>query len=236
MQHPMKPVRKIAIHEMVVNRLRQAIHLGDYLPGDRLPPERDIADRLEVSRETVRGAIQVLEDEGYVVRRRGATGGHAITALKKPTARMFAQLRADQNGIVNLMNFRRANECLAARLAAEQASDTAVDKIARAVDDLKSAEDIPRFRRADASFHLAVAVAAGNPCVEKAITDAREAIFLLHGTRDYKLVLDTTLSAHQEILDAISAHEPDRAEKAMVRHIDVALDEIRYTLNTVAEK
>jgi DNA-binding FadR family transcriptional regulator len=232
----MKPVRKIAIHEMVVNQLRQAIHLGDYLPGDRLPAERDIADRLEVSRETVRGAIQVLEDEGYVVRRRGAAGGHAITALKEPTARMLAQLRADQDSIVNLMDFRRANECLAARLAAEHASSTAIEKIARAVDDLKTAEDIPRFRRADASFHLAVAVAAGNPYVVEAITDARDAIFLLHGKRDYKLVLDTTLSGHQEILEAIRAREPDRAEQAMARHIDVALDEIRHALNTVAEK
>lgn len=231
----MEPVRKIAIHEMVVSRLRRAIHMGDYLPGDRLPPERDIADRLEVSRESVREAIRVLEAEGYVVSRRGATGGHAITALNEPAARMFARLQADQDSIVNLMNFRRANECLAARLAAEMGSDTAIENIARAVDDLKTAEDIPRFRKADASFHFAVAVAAGNPYCEKAILDAREAIFLLHGSRDYKVILDTTLDSHQEILDAIRARDPGPAEQAMARHIDVALDEILHTLKTVDE-
>ena len=69
----MKPIREIAIHELVVNQLRRAIHLSDYLPGDRLPSERDIAGRLDVSRETVRDAIRVLEAEGYVVSRRGAT-------------------------------------------------------------------------------------------------------------------------------------------------------------------
>ena len=181
----MKPIRKIAIHELVVNQLRRAIHLGDYLPGDRLPSERDIAGRLDVSRETVRDAIRVLEAEGYVVSRRGATGGHAVTALSEPAARTLARLRADRGSIVQLMDFRRANECLAARLAAERRTGTDLERIARTVKELRTAGDIPRFRKADASFHLAVALASRNPYVERAIVDAREAIFLLHGDRNY---------------------------------------------------
>lgn len=226
----MEPVRKIAVHELVVKRLRRAIHMGVYLPGDRLPSERDIADRLEVSRETVREAIAVLEADGYVVSRRGAMGGHAVTALNEPVARTLARLLADQDSIVHLMAFRRANECLAARLAAELRSDADLAHIGRAVEDLRTAEDIPRFRKADASFHLAVAVAARNPYVEGAIADAREAIFLLHGKRDYKVVLDTTLNGHQEIFVAIKAGNPDRAEAVMALHIDVALKEIQHTL------
>jgi DNA-binding FadR family transcriptional regulator len=153
-----------------------------------------------------------------------------VTALNEPVARTLARLRADQDSIVHLMTFRRANECLAARLAAELRTDADLAHIERAVADLKTAEDIPRFRKADASFHLAVAVAARNPYVEQAIVDAREAIFLLHGKRDYKVVLDTTLSAHQDILAAIEARDPARAEAAMALHIDVALEEIQDTL------
>ena len=231
----MEPIRKIAVHELVVSRLRRAIHLGDYLPGDRLPSERDIADRLEVSRESVREAIRVLESEGYVVSRRGATGGHAVTALIEPVARTLALLRADQDSILHLMDFRRANECLAARLAAGLRGDADLERIAKAVEDLKEAEDIPRFRKADASFHLAVAIAARNPYVERAIVDAREAIFLMHGGRDYEVVLDTTLAGHRDILRAIRARDPDRAEAAMGRHIDVALREIRHTLSEWAD-
>ena len=74
----MEPVRKIAVHELVVSRLRRAIHLGDYLPGDRLPSERDIADRLEVSRESVREAIRVLESEGYEVDWHTYRMGHSV--------------------------------------------------------------------------------------------------------------------------------------------------------------
>ncbi len=226
----MKPVRKIAVHELVVERLRRAIHLGDYLPGDRLPAERDIAERLNVSRESVREAIRVLETEGYIARSRGAAGGHAITALTEPVARMLEQLRADKDSIVHLMYFRRANESLAARLAARRRTENDLEQMALAVEALKISEDIPHFRKADARFHFAVAEAARNPYVERAITDAREAIFLLHGGRDYQLVLHTTLTGHRDIFEAIAARDPARAEHAMTLHIDVALEEIRRTL------
>ncbi len=231
----MEPVRKVAIHELVVERIRRAIHLGDYLPGDRLPSEREIAERLEVSRETVREAIRVLESEGYVVSRRGATGGLAVTALGGPVARTQARLQENQESIVHLMDFRRANECLAARLAAQLRTQDDLAQISQSIEDLKVAEDIPRFRKADARFHLAVAVASRNPYVERAIVDAREAIFLWHGNRSYDLVLHTTLSGHQKILDAIAARDPDGAAAAMDEHLIVALEEIEQTLSQPLE-
>jgi GntR family transcriptional regulator, transcriptional repressor for pyruvate dehydrogenase complex len=231
----MEPVRKVAIHELVVQRIRRAIHLGDYLPGDRLPSEREIAERLEVSRETVREAIKVLESEGYVVSRRGATGGLAVTALGGPVARTQARLQENQESIVHLMDFRRANECLAARLAAQLRTQDDLAQISQSIEDLKVAEDIPRFRKADARFHLAVAVASRNPYVERAIVDAREAIFLWHGNRSYDLVLHTTLSGHQKILDAIAARDPDAATAAMGEHLTVALEEIEQTLSQPLE-
>jgi len=232
----MEPVRKIALHEIVVERIRRAIHLGDYLPGDMLPPERDIAERLNVSRETVRDAIRVLESEGYVLSRRGVSGGHTVTALTEPVARMLSQLRSDTKGVLHLMEYRRANECLAARLAAQRGTAADIRRIGRAVDRLLTAGDIPQFRRADANFHKAIAVAAGNPYVERAVLDAREVIFLLHGNRDYQIILDTTLAAHRDIFSAIEAKDPDAAEAAMARHIDIALDEIQSTLRGVSRK
>lgn len=235
----MEPIRKIAVHEQVVDRLRRAIHLGDYLPGDRLPSERDIADLLGVSRESVRGAIRILEDEGYVESRRGASGGLTVTALSEPVARTAERLRADRDALLHLMEFRRVNECLAARLAARRRTDRDLAALGEAVEALKDATDIRRFRRADAAFHLAVAVAAGNPHVERAILEAREAIFLLHGNLDYELVHETTSDAHAGILAAIAAGDAEAAEAAMDEHMSVALREIcrvlGIDLSTVAD-
>jgi GntR family transcriptional regulator, transcriptional repressor for pyruvate dehydrogenase complex len=230
-ERAMEPIRKIAVHEQVVDRLRRAIHLGDYLPGDRLPSERDIAERLQVSRESVREALRVLESDGYVVSRRGPAGGHTVTALSEPAARTLERLRAERDGLVHLMEFRSTNECLAARLAAERRTRADVTTLRRSVDALREAADTAQFRRADASFHLAIAVAARNTYVERAIMDAREAIFLLHDGLDYEVVLDTTLDGHTAILCAIEDKDADGAQRAMARHMETALGEIREVLS-----
>ena len=226
----MEPIHKAATHRLVVDRLRRAIHLGEYLPGDRLPAERDIAEQLGVSRETLREALRTLEDEGYVTSRRGPGGGHTVTELVEPKRRTLERLKVDRESLVHLMEFRRVNECLAARLAAQRRSGQDLARMAIAVEDLMQAEDIQKFRRADAAFHLAVAVASRNPFVEKAVVDARERIFLLHGGLDYKLVLQTTLDSHRFIFDAIRDKDPDRAESEMAKHMAVALDEIQNVL------
>jgi len=69
-----EPIDFAAAYEVVTERIRRAIHIGSYLPGDKLPPERTLAQQLGVSRTTVREAIRVLEGEGYVMSRRGASG------------------------------------------------------------------------------------------------------------------------------------------------------------------
>jgi GntR family transcriptional repressor for pyruvate dehydrogenase complex len=66
------PIEHSSVYELVVEQLRRAIHIGTYLPGDKLPPERELAQRLEVSRASVREAVRMLEGEGYVETRRGA--------------------------------------------------------------------------------------------------------------------------------------------------------------------
>src|SRR5712691_7348558 len=75
---PMERIEPSPVYELVVERIRRAIHIGTYVPGDRLPPERALAEQLGVSRTTVREAIRVLEGQGYVETRRGSTGGLTV--------------------------------------------------------------------------------------------------------------------------------------------------------------
>jgi GntR family transcriptional repressor for pyruvate dehydrogenase complex len=62
----MEPIQARSTHDLVVDRLRRAIHLGTYLPGDRLPPERELAMQFGVSRVTVREALSLLQGEGFL--------------------------------------------------------------------------------------------------------------------------------------------------------------------------
>jgi len=221
----MKPIRKPATHELVIERIRRAIHLCTYLPGDRLPPEREIADQLAVSRESVRDAIKVLVDKGYLISRRGANGGLTVTSLMRPMEHLKERLHGEAENFLHLMEFRRANESLAARLAAERRDSADLARLRRAIEDLQGNDGIPRFRKADSDFHLTVAAAARNPFVEDSIESARDAIFLLVGY-DYPILLRSSLDGHVRIFEAIAAGDGARAQAAMAAHIDTAVQEL----------
>ena len=69
------PIRLSLAHEIVEENIRAAIRLGRFLPGDKLPPERTLAEQLGVSRTVLRQAIKNLEESGYLNVKRGAKGG-----------------------------------------------------------------------------------------------------------------------------------------------------------------
>jgi len=221
----MKPIRKPATHELVIERIRRAIHCCTYLPGDRLPPEREIADQLAVSRESVRDAIKVLVDKGYLISRRGAKGGLTVTSLMQPMAHLKERLRDEAENFLHLMEFRRANESLAARLAAERRGDDDIARLQRAIEDLRRTDGIPHFRKADSDFNMTVAAASRNLYLQEAIERARDAIFLLVG-HDYPILLHSSLDGHGRVLEAIAAGDGTRAEAAMAGHIDGAVREL----------
>lgn len=226
----MEPIRKTSTSRLVFERLRGAIHLSAYLPGEMLPPEREIADQLGVSREMVRDAIRRLAKEGYISSRRGPNGGHVVTELNLPKARRVRAFMVNAESLDHLMEFRMVNERLAAHLAAERRQSEDLERMACSIDDLAAATNIQRFRRADSAFHLAVAEASRNPHVVDAITMAREEIFLLHGTVDYEIVLETSLYSHRRIFEAIRRQSAALAAQEMERHLDVAGEEIRDVL------
>src|SRR5690242_6374962 len=101
-----EPVEITAAYQLVVERLRRAIHLRQYVPGDRLPSARKLAESLGVSRVTVREALQDLQGEGYVESRRGAAGGPFVVPMKEPTGRLLAIMRERREEFESILDFR----------------------------------------------------------------------------------------------------------------------------------
>src|SRR4051794_32910981 len=101
------PLTVPAAYEVVTNRLKRAIHLGTVSPGERLPPERELARRLGVSRVTLREALRVLQADGYIVTRHGAHGGPEVTA---PPEVLRAALRERLPEFEELIAFRSVVE------------------------------------------------------------------------------------------------------------------------------
>ncbi|SDO68900.1 transcriptional regulator, GntR family [Pedococcus dokdonensis] len=208
--------------EATVEQLATAIRLGVFTDGEQLPPERELADRLGVSRSTLREAIAALRDSGLVTTRRGRGGGSVVTyAGAEPGSRAGAPVRTGA-ALADAMDFRRVVEPGAAAVAATKA--LAADQRAWLVESARAAREAPdnaAHRLADSRFHLAVATLSGSPMLIEAVTRAQAALSELLSAIP---VLPTNIAhsndQHDAVVRAILDGDDARAREAMEEHCD----------------
>jgi DNA-binding FadR family transcriptional regulator len=211
----------VPAHEVVTERLRHAIHIGTYLPGDKLPPERMLAQQLGVSRMTVREAIRVLRAEGYVLSRRGSAGGITVLDQGEDEKQLRPVLLRRMAELDDGFEFRIAVEGAAARLAAQRRTKRDLARLRQAYLELEQGRETARFRAADNVFHLAIADAARNRYMRQAI----ESVRAMTWTPLDEVISKVFTSAHEhhgQILQAIEDRDPDAAERAAIDHIQRA--------------
>lgn len=224
----------VAAHQLVIDRLRHAIHIGTYLPGDKLPPQRMLAQQLGVSRTTVRDAIRVLEAEGHVASRRGAAGGITVLDQGQDERRLRPMLQSRMAELNEALEFRIAVEGAAARLAAQRRTDDDLARLRQAYVGLEQGRETVRFRAADNVFHLAVADAARNRYMRQAVETARATTWIPVD----QLISQVFTSAHEhheQILRAIEQADPRAAERAAVAHIQRAQQDLHRATHAAAE-
>jgi DNA-binding FadR family transcriptional regulator len=211
-----RPVRTGNAFEETVERILAAIKLGVVTEGGRLPPERELAARLKVSRVTLRDAIRALQDAGYVVSRPGRHGGSFVTH-RTPDVRT-GRTPAGAS-LADTVAFRSVLEPGAAALAAARTQSEATR--ARLLALLAEAEHagVDSYRQADSRLHLAIVEAAGSPSLLAAVADVRvrindmlDAIPLLprnivHANRQHRAIVSAVLGGQTaRAYDAMSAH------------------------------
>jgi len=215
----------VPAHEVVTERLRHAIHIGTYLPGDKLPPERMLAQQLGVSRMTVREAIRVLRAEGYVLSRRGSAGGITVLDQGEDEKRLRPVLLRRMAELDDGFEFRVAVEGAAARLAAQRRTKRDLARLRQAYLGLEHGRETARFRAADNVFHLAIADAARNRYMRQAI----ESVRAMTWTPLDEVISKVFASAHEhhaQILQAIEDRNPDAAQRAAIAHIQRAQSDL----------
>ena len=213
-------VRSVSGYQAVVDALRRELSLGRIRVGERLPAERQLAQQLGVSRETVRQAIRVLEGSGQVIVKRGAQGGAFIQASAIDHNVVREDLVGHRDEILEHIEYRAVIESGAAALAAGRRTDADLVEIIAAQEELRTATTTDDARHADTRFHLAVAAASGNETLAKAVEEARVFVFTMTDVMPFQFLIDSSLEAHQRVFDAIRASDPDAAAKAMERHIE----------------
>ncbi|HEX5616498.1 MAG TPA: FCD domain-containing protein [Acidimicrobiia bacterium] len=216
--------------EEIAAEVRGRIHRGALGPGDRLPPERELAGQLGVSRDRLRDALGVLERDGYLVRKRGATGGRFVSELAAPFASWATRTEHDLDDIVD---YRLAVECQAARFAAERRTRADLAALGDAVERLAAADSPRDYRLADVAFHAAIAFASRNQRLATAVERARGELFEPADVlwRDGR---NDSLADHRRILAAIDAGDPDAAAGAVAEHIERTRHELRALVRAAA--
>jgi len=216
--------RRGRVSDDAAERIRRLVDDARLRPGDRLPPERELAARLGVGRTSDREGLRVLELMGYVevVPSKGVF-------LKEGAAGPFAQLvRAwlvtNQRSLRDLVELREALETQAAALAAQHATDDDRWAVRRALSrqrDAGEADDPDGFVAADNAFHDAIARATGNALLRRALASiAREVeTYKLTTARLGAEARRRALTDHERIAAAIEAADAEAARAAMRSHI-----------------
>lgn len=217
------PERRGATSAEVVVQLREMIHRGELRPGDRLPPERDLAKMLGVSRPTLRAGIRSLAAVGVLQSRQGAgtfvVKADGPPALDSSPLSLMASLHGYTAG--EMFEARRALEMAVARLAAERATGEQLATMAEEVAGMyASLEDPEQFLVHDVRFHQAIAAASGNRILTALMNMVAKVLFDIRiKTINNATDLKESAEMHRRIYRAIRERDPEAASGAMQDHL-----------------
>jgi GntR family transcriptional repressor for pyruvate dehydrogenase complex len=221
-------IRRDRLHEQVAGKIQELI-IGESLrPGDKLPSERDLAERLGVSRTVIREAVRVLSAQGLVEAKAGS--GTYVRELSPNDAaapiELFLNLRQVPDRYKNLSEVRRTLEVDIAGLAAERATDEDITAMEAAVEGITAqVGDAERFTQYDLAFHEALAAATHNELYSVLLTPITDLLleFRLTAYRyDAQSSIEGALTFHRRILDRAKARDAEGARQAMRDHLHQA--------------
>jgi DNA-binding FadR family transcriptional regulator len=225
-----RPVRTGNAFEETVERLLQAIRLGVVGAGERLPSERELAERLGVSRVTLREAIRALSDAGYVESRRGRYGGtfvhDTLPAPPEPGGKV------DTVSLEDALSLRYVLETGAAEMAAARSLSPADRQHLTGTLAEAAGADLGDYRRKDSRLHLAIAEVTASGSLTTAMADARTRVNqLLDRIPLLPPNLEHSNAQHEAIVDAILAGDAPAARRAMAEHIEGTASLLRAFLS-----
>lgn len=218
-------LRSLPLKDQVVRALMDLIEAGELPVGARLPGERALSERLEVSRNTVREAVQFLQALGVLEIRHGS--GTYVRRSTMRDAGLSDEWREwtlrHSSRVRDLLEVRRGLESLAGELAAERASAADRAELREAIEQMAAAVatgDVTSLVQADVGFHHALVKAAGNVALVE-LADALGAQLVQERAATWNSPgrPDRSLAEHRAIHDAIASRDADRVREAVLAHL-----------------
>ncbi|AXK31898.1 FadR family transcriptional regulator [Streptomyces armeniacus] len=218
MSDALRPMGRTRLHEQVIDRLRAYVAEGGLHAGDRLPAERELAQRLGVSRASVKQAVVVLEVQGLVEARHG---GGTYLLKNSLDVEPVEQLAERRRRLPDVLDAREALETKLAELAAARRTDDDLAALRAALAHMeREIADGGHGPEGDRRFHAAVTAAAHSALLAEFMRSIAEQIAeSRHESLRQPGRPARSLAQHRAILDAIEAGRPKAAAAAMRRHV-----------------
>lgn len=222
------PIKPKKVSTQIAEQIRGSILAGEFNPGEKLPPERELAEMFGVSRPSVREALNILTSSGLVETYQG--GGTLVRSLVENTAGMPLSelIRIDGDRALDVIEVRKGMESWTAWFAASRALPEDIRRIKVVVDGMaKNLEELKHSEDLDAHFHMLVARATHNvvwshmmqsifEAMQEFQRDVWRAVYLTE--EDQRLLF----SHHLKVYEMIRDRDPEGARNAMLEHLDFA--------------
>lgn len=225
---PFRPIEAEKLSAAVVRQIEELILHGILRPGERLPAERELAERLAVSRPSLRNAISSLQEEGLLISKAGAgvfVADVLGSAFSPALMKLFAR---HPEAVFDYLSFRRDMEGLAAERAVKLGSDTDLQVVATILQKMETAHakrNATEEAQLDAQFHMAIIEASHNvvmlhmmrsmyELLREGVFYNRQIMFKQRTTRS------TLLDQHRDINTALQERDAAKARAAVEAHLD----------------
>lgn len=223
-----QPIKPKKVSAQIAEQIRASILAGEFAPGDKLPPERELAEMFGVSRPSVREALNVLASSGLVMSYQG--GGTVVKSLVDTSAAnpLSELIRVQQDRALDVIEVRKCMESWTAWYAAERALPDDIRRMDEIIDGMKRNLELKQpSEDLDANLHIIIARATHNVVwlhLMQSLFDAMKefqqsvwrAVYL--SLDDHRLLFEH----HSGIVQAIKAKNPQAARDAMVHHLTFA--------------
>jgi DNA-binding FadR family transcriptional regulator len=223
----------MALTDEAIERIKTMIVSGELRPGDRLPKEADLAERLGLSRNSLREAVRALSLIRVLDVKHG--DGTYVTSLQPEvlldTVGFVLDFHRDDS-VLHLLEVRRILEPAATAMAAQKMSDAQLDELGVLVDSISGAADINELIRTDLEFHRQIAVGSGNPVLASLIESLSAPTLRARIWRGLTQegAVARTYEQHQAIHLALVARQPELARSWATVHIAGVEDWLRRAL------
>jgi len=218
----LSPVKSTKIYEIVMEQIKNVVKKGELKSGDKLPSERDLSEKLEVSRASVREALKALQMLGLIESKHGEgnfINSNFENSLLEPLSIIFLLLGSKNEDVLEL---RKIIEPETAALAAKNITDKQLIELKEIMIQLNSTSDIETCASLEKKFHYEIAKASGNLLISNIMFSVSSLIEKhIENSKMHTLNKALVEIQHEEIYIALETHNSDAAASSMKKHLEL---------------